>query len=68
MNLIDGIDGLAAGLSILALLGFLFVFGDAQLIPYAVIVASAIGILIPYMRFNIWGKAEQIARFHGRFG
>ena len=59
MNLIDGIDGLAAGLSILALLGFLFVFGNAQLIPYAVIVASAIGILIPYMRFNIWGKAEQ---------
>lgn len=59
INLIDGIDGLAAGLSILALLGFLVIFGNAQLIPYAVIVASLIGILIPYMRFNVWGKAEQ---------
>ena len=59
INLIDGIDGLAAGLSILALLGFLLIFGKAQLTPYAVIVASLIGILIPYMRFNVWGKAEQ---------
>ena len=59
MNLIDGIDGLAAGLALIALLGFLFIFSEARLTPYAVVVAALIGILIPYLRFNVWGKAER---------
>lgn len=59
INLIDGIDGLAGGLAMLALMGFCFIFGHAQLMPYAIVVVSLIGVLIPYMRYNIWGKAEQ---------
>ena len=58
MNLIDGIDGLCAGLSFIALSGFIFCFWREGLIIYCVLIAGLLGVIIPYLYFNIWGKAE----------
>lgn len=58
MNLIDGIDGLAGGLAMLSLLGFLYCFSREGLWIYATLIAGLMGVLVPYMYFNIWGKAE----------
>ncbi len=60
INLIDGIDGLASGLSLLALCGFLtyFIHYQVFLNTYAVLVAGLIGVLIAFMWFNIFGKTE----------
>lgn len=59
MNLIDGIDGLSAGLSIIALTGFLFAFANIGLWTYAVLIAGLIGIIIPFLYYNIFGDAEK---------
>ena len=60
INLIDGIDGLASGLSLLALCGFLayFIWYEVYLYTYAVLVAGMIGVLLAFMFFNIFGKTE----------
>ncbi len=55
INLIDGIDGLAAGLSFLALLGFWFCFYNYTLVTYCVLIAGLMGVLVPYLYFNILG-------------
>ena len=59
MNLIDGIDGLAASLSILALAGFLYSFMHNGLVVYAVLIAGLVGVLTAYLYFNVFGKAEK---------
>ena len=59
INLIDGIDGLAAGLSFLALGGFLTCFMHFHLVTYCVLIAGLMGVLVPYLYFNICGKAEK---------
>ena len=58
-NLIDGIDGLAATLAILALLGFIYCFSPYNLIAYEVMIAGLICILVSYLRYNLWGDAEK---------
>lgn len=58
-NLIDGIDGLAATLAILALIGFIYCFSPYDLIAYEVMIAGLIGILVSYLRYNLWGNAEK---------
>ena len=58
MNLIDGIDGLCAGLSEIALGGFLLVFFEEGVHAYCVLIAGLMGVLIAYSYFNLWGKAE----------
>lgn len=58
-NLIDGIDGLAATLAILALIGFIYCFSPYDLIAYEVMIAGLIGILASYLRYNLWGNAEK---------
>lgn len=58
MNLIDGIDGLSAGLSLMALTGFLVCFAREGVLSYCVLVAGLMGVLVSYLYFNIWGKAE----------
>lgn len=59
INLIDGIDGLSAGLSLIALSGFLLSFlRDPSMVAYCILIAGLIGVLIPFMYFNIFGKAE----------
>ncbi len=59
MNLIDGIDGLCAGLSMLALLGFLGCFWTEGLHIYCLLIAGLAGVLVPYFYFNVFGKAER---------
>lgn len=59
MNLIDGIDGLSAGLSVMSLLGFLFCFAREGIWAYCVLIAGLIGVLIAYLYFNLFGKQER---------
>ncbi|SFG62073.1 MraY family glycosyltransferase [Prevotella sp. KH2C16] len=59
INLIDGIDGLSASLSIIALGGFFYCFWREGMEVYCILIAGLIGILIPYLYYNIWGNAEQ---------
>lgn len=59
MNLIDGIDGLAASLSILALGGFLYSFMHNGLVVYAVLIAGLVGVLTAYLYFNVFGNPEK---------
>lgn len=58
MNLIDGIDGLCACLSEIALIGFLRIFYEEELYIYCILIAGLMGVLIPYLYYNIWGKVE----------
>lgn len=61
INLIDGIDGLAAGLSLIALTGFLvyFIHYDVFMHTYSILVAGLMGALIAFLYFNLWGSAER---------
>ena len=59
INLIDGIDGLAASLSLIALLGLLYGYDQQGLNSYCIIIAGMAGVLIPYLYFNLFGKAEK---------
>ena len=55
INLIDGIDGLAGGLSFLALCGFLYSFYTEGIITYSILIAGLMGVLLSYLYYNIWG-------------
>lgn len=59
MNLIDGIDGLSAGLALLSLTGFLLCFSREGIYTYAILIAGLMGVLSSYMYFNVWGNAEK---------
>ncbi len=55
INLIDGIDGLAGSLSIMALAGFLYAFIDMGVWTYAILIAGLIGVLVAFLYFNLFG-------------
>lgn len=59
INLIDGIDGLSAGLSFIALTGFLVCFMCEDLYSYCILIAGLLGVLVAFLYFNIWGKASE---------
>lgn len=59
INLIDGIDGLSGGLTVIILCGFAISFGYWQLWYYVIIICALIGILIAYLYFNIFGSVEK---------
>ena len=61
INLIDGIDGLASGLSgsALLILGSLFLLNKMWI--YAMLSFATLGVLIPFFYYNVFGVAE-----HGR--
>ncbi len=61
INLIDGIDGLASGLSLIALAGFLayFLYHGVYAYTYTIIIAGMVGALIAFSYFNLFGKAER---------
>ncbi len=59
MNLIDGIDGLCAGLSILSLGGFLYCFLREGLLLYCLLIAGLIGVLIAFMKFNLFSDPSR---------
>lgn len=59
INLIDGIDGLAGGLALMALAGFLACFLREGLVTYCVLIAGLMGVLVPYLYFNIFGDPKK---------
>lgn len=61
INLIDGIDGLASGLSGTALLILGSLFLRYQMWTYAMLSFSTLGVLIPFFYYNVFGQVE-----HGR--
>ena len=62
INLIDGIDGLASGLSIIALsvLGSLYLYYSQWL--YAMFAFSALGTLLSFFYYNVFGKADRCTK------
>lgn len=59
INLIDGIDGLAASLTILALSGFLYIFASQGIWTYSILIAGLIGVLVAFLYFNVFGNADK---------
>ena len=59
INLIDGIDGLASGLSSVAI----FIYGSAFIVHHqylhAMIAFATWGVLIPFFYYNVFGNAEK---------
>ena len=61
INLIDGIDGLAGSISLLALGGFLgyFVSHEVFRYTYTILAAGMMGALVAFLYYNIFGKTEK---------
>lgn len=59
INLIDGLDGLASGLCILALLvyGVAFIYYDTYL--YAMLAFASLGVLVPFYYYNVFGNPNR---------
>lgn len=60
MNLIDGIDGLASGVGIIASASFGYWFYINNYLSYAVICGSLAGSLIAFFYFNVFSKNYKI--------
>lgn len=59
INLIDGIDGLSAGLSLIALIGFFYCFLSEKIWVYSILIAGLIGVLIPFLYYNVFGNVQK---------
>jgi len=59
-NLIDGIDGLAASITMLGSLAFGYYFFEIHQWEYAVLTAAIVGALIPFIYYNAFGKENKI--------
>ncbi len=59
INLIDGIDGLASGLSIVASFFFGLMFVYVQLWGCAILAFATFGTLCPFFYYNVFGKADK---------
>lgn len=59
INLIDGIDGLASGLSSVAFLSYTIAFFYLGEFFYAMMSAAALGVLIPFFYFNVFGDSNK---------
>jgi UDP-N-acetylmuramyl pentapeptide phosphotransferase/UDP-N-acetylglucosamine-1-phosphate transferase len=60
INLIDGVDGLASGLSILSTIVFSLYFYDAKMFGSLLISISLLGSLIPFFIYNVFGKKNKL--------
>ena len=58
INLIDGIDGLASSLCMIALLIFGVSFAHYGVWMYALLAFVCLGVLIPFFLYNVFGNAE----------
>lgn len=58
INLIDGIDGLASSLCMIALLVFGISFARYGVWMYAMLAFVCLGVLIPFFLYNVFGNAE----------
>ncbi len=59
INLIDGIDGLASGLSAIALLFYGIFFLHLSAYPYAIISFASLGVVIQFFYYNVFGDVEK---------
>lgn len=59
VNLIDGIDGLASGLSMIAFFSFGCLFVCLHWWMYALISFAALGVLIPFFYYNVFGQIHR---------
>ena len=58
INLIDGIDGLASGLSSVSLMVLGLLFAEKGLWLYSMLAFSTFGVLVPFFYYNVFGSAE----------
>ena len=58
INLIDGIDGLASGLSMVALVVFGVMFVHYQMWSYGMLAFVTVGVIIPFFSYNVFGSAD----------
>lgn len=58
INLIDGIDGLAAGGGLISFLAFGILYILKQEWIYSMLAFAFVGCLLPFMYYNIWGSAK----------
>ena len=59
INLIDGIDGLASGLSIAAVIIYGTAFGMIGKPIYAVLAFAVLGVLVQFFYYNVFGNPEK---------
>lgn len=59
INLIDGIDGLASGLSILTLGIFSFIFMRMDNVPFSLVTMGLLGSLVVFICFNLFGSLKR---------
>lgn len=59
INLIDGIDGLASGLCILALSAFTVLFFRLEVIGYTLLACGFLGSVVAFFFFNMFGDARR---------
>ena len=59
INLIDGIDGLASGLSAIACAFYAFVFIKSGLYLFSALAVAALGTLIPFFAYNVFGNPQK---------
>lgn len=59
INLIDGIDGLASGLSGVALAFYGLMFFNMQQYIYSLLAFATLGTIVPFFYYNVFGKAER---------
>lgn len=59
INLIDGIDGLASSICIIALGVFGLIFAFDELWIYALLPFTCVGVLIPFFIYNVFGNPER---------
>jgi UDP-N-acetylmuramyl pentapeptide phosphotransferase/UDP-N-acetylglucosamine-1-phosphate transferase len=58
-NLIDGVDGLASGLVIVALTAFGLIFISERQLIYALVSFSTLGVVVPFWFYNVFGNQAQ---------
>lgn len=59
INLIDGIDGLASGLSMIALAFYSYLFLNNGQFIYGMMAGGMLGTLFPFFYFNVFGSPER---------
>lgn len=59
VNLIDGIDGLSSGLSAIALIWYSYLFYASSQYTYLILAGAALGVLVPFFYFNVFGNVEK---------
>lgn len=59
INLIDGIDGLASGLSIIACAFYACVFFLCDLYMFSALAVATLGALVPFFYFNVFGDPDK---------